>query len=100
MKSTDDMLKSILNTLKTNFDAVSSSDRTKHKFMTLYADGISKIAQQRNLLRKDIANIGEKKLNNNLKVQALYNLTKKTEGGEEDFDIVSLHNGLSDMFKT
>ncbi len=96
--STDEMLKGILKTLQTNFEEVSKSDRTKHRYSTLYAESISKIATVRNNIRKDLANIGEKKLNNNLKVRALYELTVKSEDGKQELDLVEFHNSLGSMF--
>ncbi len=99
LKSTLQLLDEIIKEVKTQFDTVSKSDRTKLRYVNLYAETLSILIKQKSGILKDMSVMNEKRLINTSKLRSELILYKRDNKNDDSIDIKRLHNALGNMFQ-
>jgi len=95
----DKNLTELLNSSKEMFEEVIKSPRTKFVYAPQIATSIADLLKQKSSIRKDLANIAEKRLLNNLKLREMHKTEKAANNAKSaDIDPIALVKALEGAF--
>lgn len=100
-KALDTADKQLINVLKhtvDTFNEVITSNRMKYNLGPIYGEAIANLVKQRNSIHKDKVAMAEKRLNNNMKLRAIYKAEAESTKKGEDFDPVAFAMSIDKVF--